>query len=153
MYDMSRIAEQGRVSNTGTLTLNDMSSIHDDWMGGCVSVMCGPAGSPGAGVYNKGVLGLNDASSIHHNRVGGPSQNHPPQYPGARRGGVYNEGTLTMTGSSRITDNEAQNGGNGVPGLGGGLYNASDGSLVGVNCGPGGNVFGNTPDDCHFESP
>jgi len=36
---------------------------------------------------------------------------------------------------------------------GGGLYNASGGTLVGVSCGPQtlANVYGNTPDDCYFE--
>ena len=154
MYDTASIWGQGSNTNSGTLVMNDASSIHDNVTNGCVSVMCGPAGRPGAGVNNTGTLTLNDTAAIHHNRVLGPTQNHSPQYPGARGGGVYNEGTLTMTDSSRITDNEAQNGGNGVSGLGGGLYNASGGTLVGVNCAPHtyANVYGNTPDDCYIDA-
>ena len=43
--------------------------------------------------------------------------------------------------------------GSGVRGLGGGVYNASGGTLVGVNCAPHtyANVYGNTPDDCYIE--
>jgi hypothetical protein len=54
-----------------------------------------------------------------------------------------------MTGDSHISANESKTGGNGVAGLGGGIYNASGGVLVGVIC--GGNVSGNTPDDCFIE--
>jgi predicted outer membrane repeat protein len=48
-----------------------------------------------------------------------------------------------MTGASTITGNTA--------GRGGGIYAASGSVLVGVTCGPGGNVTGNTPDDCYVE--
>jgi hypothetical protein len=149
MQDSSSISDQGPVSNAGTLVMNDASSIHDNLTSGCVHALCGPSGSPGAGVHNTGTLTMNDASSIHHNRVGGPATHQPPTAPGARGGGVYNAGTVVMSGSSRIRQNEAMNGGNGVPGLGGGLYNARGGILVGIDC--GGNVHGNTPDDCYFE--
>ena len=58
-----------------------------------------------------------------------------------------------MNGNSHISANEAGPGGNGVLGQGGGLYNASGGTLVGVNCAPHtyANVYGNTPDDCYVE--
>jgi hypothetical protein len=126
------------VGNAGTLTMNDESSIHDNhWRQGR-----GPMGSfapapPGGGVINRGTLTMNHASSIHGNStvsvVAGTGQG----------GGVYNAGHMTMTGSSIITENRA--------GLGGGLYNVSGGTLNGVVCGPGGNVYGNTPDDCFIE--
>ncbi len=144
------ISGQGGVSNAGTLVMNGASSIHDNTTSGCVATLCGPAGRPGAGVFNTGSLALNDTASIHHNRVFGAQS---PEYPGARGGGVYNEGTVTMTGSSRIHENEAQLGGNGVQGLGGGLFSTSGGTLVGVNCAPQSyaNVYGNAPDDCYLE--
>jgi predicted outer membrane repeat protein len=49
-----------------------------------------------------------------------------------------------MTRSATITDNTADQGG--------GIHAGSGSILVGVTCGPGGNVYGNTPDDCYFES-
>jgi hypothetical protein len=37
------------------------------------------------------------------------------------------------------------------PRPGAGVYVGSRSTLVGVVCGPGGNVSGNTPDDCYIE--
>jgi len=119
-----------RLWNDGSLVMNDSSSI---WGTG--------------GVWNRGDLTLNDASSIHGNL------HKYKEGPGVG-GGVVNEGTLTMTGSSSIQHNEAVSfSGVGMAGHGGGIYNFGGGTLTGVICGPGGNVYGNTPDDCYFESP
>jgi hypothetical protein len=150
MEDSSSISRQGPVSNQGTLTMNDSSAVHGNTSASC----CGP-GAPGGGVANEGTLTMNDSSAVHHNLVMGPQTGHPPDQPGARGGGVHNTGSLTMTGSSRIFGNEARLGGSAVPGLGGGVYSASGGTLAGVSCGPGvgANVSDNTPDDCHVESP
>jgi hypothetical protein len=150
MAGSSSISQQGPVSNQGTLTMDDASSIHHNTSASC----CGP-GAPGGGLDNQGTLTMDDSSTIHHNIVMGPpttdSQPHEP--PEARGGGVHNTGSLTITGSGRIFGNEARMGGK--PGLGGGVYNASGGTLAGVRCRPqtGANVSGNTPDDCYFESP
>jgi hypothetical protein len=140
------------VSNEGTLTMDDASSIHHNTSGG---LSCCGAGAPGGGIANQGTLTMNDASTVHHNVVMGPSSAQPPDRPGARGGGVHNTGSLTMTGSSRIFGNEARMGENAVPGLGGGVYSASGATLAGVDCGPesGANVSGNAPDDCYVESP
>jgi hypothetical protein len=145
MNDSSSIWGTGGVWNRGELTMNDESSIHNNLS---YSYM-GPGA--GGGVWNEGTLTMHDASSIHHNSVNGPSI-YRATTP-ARGGGVYNAGTLVMTGDSHIDDNESKTGGNGVMGLGGGLYNASGGILVGVMCGPQtyANVYGNTPDDCYIE--
>ena len=119
-----------RLWNDGSLVMNDSSSI---WGTG--------------GVWNRGDLTLNDASSIHGNL------HKYKEGPGVG-GGVVNEGTLTMTGSSSIHHNEAVSfSGVGMAGRGGGIYHFGVGTLVGVTCGPGANVYGNTPDDCYFESP
>jgi len=56
-------------------------------------------------------------------------------------GGIWTFGSLTLR-DTRVT-------GNRVDGQGGGIHGS--GKLVGVTCGPGGNVYGNTPDDCYFE--
>ncbi len=59
-------------------------------------------------------------------------------------GGVHlSEGDLRMSGASSITGNT------GIDGPGG-IWVGDDIELVGVSCGPGGNVYGNTPDDCYF---
>jgi hypothetical protein len=127
----------GGVGNAGTLTMNDESSIHDNhWRQGRGPVGMVVPAPPGGGVMNRGTLTMNDASSIYRNSTVGVAGT-------GLGGGVYNAGHLTMSGSSRITGNRA--------GLGGGLYDATGGILVGVICGPGGNVYGNTPDDCYVE--
>jgi hypothetical protein len=121
------------VSNLGTFVMNDTSSISDQ------------RSLDGGATYNTGAFVMNDASSIHHN-TSVPSA--ATDLDGGEGGGVWNAGSLTMNDSSSIHDNIAE-GGDGVEGRGGGLYNASGGVLVGVNCGA--NVSGNTPDDCYFE--
>ena len=154
MNDASSISDQGPVTNAGTFVMNATSSIHHNRITGGMSG-CGTG--QGGGVHNTGSLTLNGSASIHHNSVwGGCSYSQsPPPYDRARGGGVYNSGSLTMTGASRVYDNEAMTSSNGLGGLGGGLYNASGGTLVGVNCAPQtyANVYGNTPGDCYFESP
>jgi hypothetical protein len=126
----------GGIDNSGVVTLNDRSSIHDS-----VETFFGATGM-GGGVQNSGTLRMTGESSIRDNQVGAI-----PGYAG-RGGGVFNVGILIMDGSSTISGNgpflEAMV-------RGGGIYNASGGTLVGVSCGPSGNVVGNTPDDCLFE--
>ena len=119
--------------------MNDQSSI---------------SGNPRGGLTNQGngVVRMNDASSIHDNT-------------GFCSGGgvLMLGGRLRMTGSSSITANAAIERTDGYEcsyshrvygGVlqGGGIFH-SGGQLVGVTCGPGGNVYGNTPDDCYFEAP
>jgi hypothetical protein len=145
MNDRSSITVGNGFGNAGSVVMNDASSIHHNIHTGPVTV-CG-GGLRGGGLRNTGSLVMNDASSIHHNMADGGCSG--PLYV-SRGGGVYNEGSLTMTGASRITENEAgSEASQGAPGLGGGIYNASGGLLVGVDCGA--NVSGNTPDDCYSE--
>ena len=139
----------GGVRNNGALVMNDASSIHDNWSG---TTYLGPGGAGGgAGAFNRGTLVMNEQSSIHHN-VAIYSGSSP-----GKGAGVYNMpgATLTMTGSATLHDNEAQSVPPGLAGLGGGVYNANGGILNGVNCAPQtlANVYGNSPDDCYFESP
>ena len=132
------------VYNHGTLTLNGSSSIREGHVGpscggGGYCTNLGPIG--GGGVTNSGTLILNDASTISGNSVQAWSA-------GRYGGGVYmvryfGPPSLTMTGSSTITGNTA--------GQGGGIYAVPGSVLNGVVCGPGGNVYGNSPDDCYFE--
>ena len=132
MEDTSSVSghkHSGVYLEDGTLTMNDRSSIF------------GNKSTAGGGVDLYGQLVMNDASSIHDNRAneGG--------------GGVAGAGTLTMNDASSIHDNRAV-AADGTPGQGGGIWFTSwggDPNLVGVTCGPGGNVCGNTPDDCFFE--
>jgi hypothetical protein len=131
----------GRVRNNGTLTLNGSASIFGGrWVScGVPSGLC--PGDPrifGGGVTNGGRLVLNDSSSISGNLV---ERQGLPTF----GGGVYmnSSASLTMTGSATITGNAA--------GQGGGVYAESGSLLNGVVCGPGGNVYGNTPDDCYVE--
>jgi hypothetical protein len=135
MNDASSIRDGRRpargASNYGTFTMNDESSISGNPRGG----LCN---------YRNGVVRMKDASSIHDNTgfcFGG--------------GVLMVGGRLRLTGSSSITANAAIERTDeyacvldGVHG--GGIYH-SGGHLVGVTCGPGGNVTGNTPDDCYFE--
>ena len=78
---------------------------------------------------------MNDASSIASHR-------------GTNAWGLImtDGGTLTMSGTSVIRDNRADGGI-----FGGGLLVGPDTTLVSVTCGLGGNIYGNTPDDCYFE--
>ena len=114
----------------GTLTMDDRSSIF------------GNKSSDGGGADIEGRLVMNDASSIHDNRANG------------RGGGVIVWGALTMNDASSIHDNRAV-AADGTPGHGGGVWLPSwrEADPIGVTCGPGGNVYGNTPDDCFFEQP
>ena len=149
MNGSSSISNDGSLANSGSLTMNDASSIHHNTIPGD-SLFC--ATGAGGGVRNTGSLRLNDSASIHDNGVsGGCGPRRPPPADRARGGGVYNEGSLTMTGASSIHSNAVASTVDGAAGLGGGLYNASGGTLVGVTCGLIGNVYGNTPDDCYFE--
>ena len=129
------------VGNSGVFTMNDSSSISDQRYAG------------GAPTYNSGTFVMNDSSSIHHNTaVWTGTTDFQGVIHGGKGGGIRNEGSLTMNDSSSIHDNIAE-GGDGIEGRGGGIYNASGGTLVGVNCAPHtyANVYGNMPDDCYFE--
>jgi hypothetical protein len=138
MNDRSSIQHQGGggIDNDGTVRMNDRSSIHDN-----VDYFFGSVGR-GGGVQNSGTLRLTGESSIHDNRVMAITG-----YAG-QGGGVFNTGSLIMEESSRVYGNGPSAD---ATAQGGGLYNASGGTLLGVTCGPGGNVYGNTPDDCYLE--
>ena len=150
LNDASTIAwNLNGVYNSGTLTLNDESDIsrhagsgiYDSERG--VVVVGGSsridangigrwvrAGHTVGGIHNLGTVTLNDSARVRRNMNWGVLQ---------RLGG-----SLTMNGTSRITGNH------GLGKRGGGVH---AGTLTGVTCGPGGNVYGNTPDDCYIESP
>ena len=133
------------ITNHGTLVMNGRASIHDNHEGG--AYLGGPG--RGAGVENHGRLVMNDHSSIHSNCV---YASH--DLDSGQGGGVYNHGTVTMRGSSVIRDNGPCTGWYEEhaddPVQGGGLFSAKAGTVAGVRCGAGGNVNGNTPDDCYF---
>jgi hypothetical protein len=151
----------GSLSNRGTVTMNDASRIAGNWVGvqnrgsltlnGSSSIVRnGSYQVYGGGVWNGGSLTLNDSSTIRGNGAGRTVDGVGT--PGGFGGGVYNRGTLTMTGASTIIGNSVFPGSGTIPpGEGGGVYNAVGGSLVGVTCGPDGNVRDNMPDDCHAE--
>jgi hypothetical protein len=122
------------VYNTGTLTMRGSSNVTKNLGGGYWN--------PGDAFYNAGAMTLQDFSTVPGNS-----------------GGVTNVGgTLTMNGSSTIRNNELH-----CPPSGSGCIiwhndpphpaglDSRGGSLAGVICGPGGNVFANTPDDCFIE--
>lgn len=120
----------------GTATLNDTSAIRDNHV---PDADCGPTGSAalmcvgldeGGGVFlDGGSLTLNDGSTISGNSAAG-----------------WGGGVFAVLGS-RLTLNDASTISGNTASQGGGLYHGS-GTFVGVICGPGGNVHGNTPDDC-----
>jgi hypothetical protein len=124
----------------GRLILNDASTIHGNQYSGVIA--------------SRGRVSLNDSSSIHDNtgfQGGGVSIGAP----GTRIDGHRIGGRLTLRDASSIRDNrtvrhawqdEAV-----PPGPGGGIYLVPPSTTVGVACGPGGNVYGNSPDDCYVE--
>jgi hypothetical protein len=145
---------EGGLMNRGTVTMNERSSIRgntrvDDAGGGLInhegaaftmndaSTISDNAASFSGGVTNLGTLMMNGASSIRGNLATVGSI-----------GGVANAGTLTMHDSSSITGNTAVTS---PGGLSNGRSPGTTGALVGVVCGPQGNVYGNTPDDGFFE--
>ena len=169
-------ADGAAVYNAGSLTMNDSSSIHGNLisLSGSVvnagdvdderlqqhprqhrrwrpAVLCGcRRRGPQQRLVDDERLQQHPSQQGHGFRGGlGRRLSDLPGIPPTRGGGVYNEGTLTMTGSSGIHHNVAVPALNGSEGQGGGVYNASGGSRVGVNCGI--NVYGNTPDDCYIE--
>jgi hypothetical protein len=141
----------GGIDNRGTLTLNNVT-VRDNKAGEGGGVYNRRGSSLtlegrtrivgnsewygyGGGVYlmRDSTLVMNDSSRIVGNFVSGAPER-------SLGGGVYNAGTVTMNDASRIRGNTS-----------GGVYNASGGILFGVVCGQGGNVTGNTPDDCYIE--
>ena len=147
MNRSSLISRNGPVVNNpgGVLTLNDSASIRAGHLPRR-GVWWWPKshGRPVLSfalrcrVLNLGSLTLNDGATIRDNSAGGRGGG-VAMY----RGTLSPSPTFTMTGSSAITGNTA--------GQGGGICAASGTTLVGVTCGPGGNVYGNTPDDCYVE--
>lgn len=129
----------GLANRGGTVTMTGQSSISGNF-----------ATYGGGGVSHSNYRGhkatftMRDTSSIAGNvsEVGGG-------------GGVeIGSGVFRMEGASAVTANtapprqeDADSSYN--PGDGGGIF-VSGGTLVGVTCGAGGNVHGNTPDDCYF---
>jgi hypothetical protein len=143
LADSSRISGNAQgVWNTGSLILNDSSAIRDNhlpyfYCGGS-GLYCWPF-NKGGGVYmGGGSLTLNGHSTISGNSTAGQG------------GGVWMavfdgfgpvRASLTLNDAGTITANTA--------GVGGGLiYYASAHSVTGASCGPDGNVYGNSPDDC-----
>jgi hypothetical protein len=88
------------------------------------------------GVENGGTMIMRDKSTVR----GNSATNYA--------GGIANAGTgtLRMLHSSAIIRNTTD-----PASIGGGLWNAPDGTLEGVRCAPyvPANVSGNTPDDCY----
>lgn len=142
--------EGAGVSNSGTLTMKDNASISSNF-----------ADFSGGGVSNYGTLTLENNASISNN---GADE--------AGGGGVFNSknGTVTLEGSSSLTNNSAFNGGgiyssgslilkgmatisgNEARSEGGGVYNQSRGTLIGVDHdgeNDDDNVFGNSPDQVY----
>ena len=154
-------------SKTGSVVLNDAASISgneagEDGPGGVLndggtvemngsSSIDGNASASCAGAWTGGKHGtfkMNDSSSISGNEASSDGS-------GEGGGVCVRSGTLTMTGASTVTANRAaarheSPDGDWDVGGGGGIYQAG-GHLVGVTCGPGGNVQGNTPNDCYVE--
>jgi hypothetical protein len=158
MHDTSSIFDnRGRgLTNTGRVTMNDMSSIRvnralDDASGGVwndfeavftmngASTISENSGSYSGGVTNLGTFTMNDQSSIHDNHATVGSV-----------GGFMNWGTLTMNGDASIVGNTAVTQAGGLRN-GGAIGPIGTRTLVGVTCGPGGNVVANSPDDCDFD--
>ncbi len=83
----------------------------------------GGAASQGGGILNRGTLELRDVSVQSNHATSG--------------GGILNIGQLALNGSSSVRNNTATV-------SGGGILNT--GTVAGAVC--GGNVYGNTPDDC-----
>jgi hypothetical protein len=154
MNGASSISQSGSVGldlRGGTLTMNDRSSIRDN-------------GKSGVRAWG-GTIVMNDRSSIRGHRHGGGvrlydaslTMNDSSIIKGNRalmEGGAVamDEGSaLTMNDSATITANAADLGSSSHDFHGGGVYSYRGGTLVGVTCGPGGNVYGNTPDDCYIE--
>jgi CSLREA domain-containing protein len=123
----------------------------------------GPSGSSnvGGGIYNEGILTLSDCAIVHNRVLGGSGITDSGQDGGtARGGGIFNGGTLTLnrctiggansnsangatggTGADHPTDGEiTYNGGKGGAGLGGAIFNDTNGTLGINNC----TIAGNT---------
>jgi hypothetical protein len=122
----SRISDNTADLNGGGIAHFGSGALN---LGGTTRVSDNSASLGGGGIDNAqtGTVTLNNASAVEQNTAGGNG------------GGINNRGggTVVMHGHSTVHDNTA--GGNG-----GGIFN-SGGLLKGVV--PGGNVFGNAPDD------
>lgn len=140
----------GGVTMTGTFTMNHRSSI----TGNTGNVV----GGLSIDMNSSGRLIMNDDSSITGNSARwstggvlawggfGVTMRDRSMISGntGEVGGVdLLEGSLRMSGASSITGNTGTAG----PG---GIWVGRDNELVGITCGPDGNVYGNTPDDCYF---
>jgi len=114
--------KKGSSAHSGTLTLNDSSSVTgnaaafgggissshaDTTLNGSSSVSGNTATFGGGGIDNgSGIVTLNGSSSVSGNTAGG------------RGGGIYNLGTLTLNGTSSVSENAATYG----DGDGGGIF-------------------------------
>lgn len=138
----------GAVHNHGTMVMNHHSSVHRNGSD-ALSLSCD--GLRGGGIRNLGTLVMRNRSSIHDNGLNW-YELCDPMTDRARGAGVYNSGTFVMRDGSSIRGNGPGPVHTGPPEwvTGGGIFNDTGGTLVGVTCGPGGNVYGNTPDDCYF---
>jgi hypothetical protein len=123
--DATDVGVGAGIYNDGTIVANNLS-LYDNWTG--TSSGTGEGGE-GGGIYNAagGQLTIN-YSGIVGNSCGSRVANH-----GANGGGIYNAGTMTIN-TSTISTNLAGGGisgtGNYYGGSGGGIVNASTGSLT-----------------------
>lgn len=119
------------------------------------------ASTVGGGIYNEGYLFLFDCAVVHNRVAGGSGTNNSGQDGGmARGGGIFNGTSLTLarctiggadansangatggTGAAHPSDGEINyTGGKGGAGLGGAIYNDTNGALTINNC----TIAGNT---------
>jgi hypothetical protein len=111
----------GGIYNSGTMTVHH-STISDNTAGTLPQTN---GGSSGGGIFNTGTLTIR-ASTISGNAASGTT---------VYGGGIDNSGTLTVINST-IADNTSESGqGGGAPfaGGGGGIYNASAGTVTLIN--------------------
>jgi hypothetical protein len=140
----------GGIYNFGTLvmtgtsivaanTARDGGGVHNAGMGnpygstwGSVTLtgsssISGNASEYGGGISNRGDVTLDEWSSVRDNVAT------------AIGGGIYSGHSIRVQGSSVVTGNKAD--------VCGGVC-AYEPDRVTATCGPGGNVHGNSPDDC-----
>jgi hypothetical protein len=97
---------------------------------GSSSIVGNAAGDGGAGIMNHGDVTLDGSSSVRDNAASGWG------------GGILGGRSISLLASSVVTGNRAA--------ACGGLC-SNERTRVTAACGPGGNVYGNAPDDCDFE--
>jgi hypothetical protein len=145
----------GGIFNWGTLVMSGRSTVSGNTArygggvenaseGGCCwavwatmtlrgsSSISGNSSEYGGGIWNEGDVPLDESSSIRDNVA---SQTG---------GGVSGGHSIRVLGSSVITGNQAV--------TCGGICSGPS-SPITASCGPGGNVYGNSPDDCFTFTP